>query len=413
MRRERENFMLKNKVFSHNKESTEDNEGFTQLMLYDAEIVKPILKERFLKDYIFGVGDAEESFRLYCGAFGVKSDMPVKVAVLSTGGCMSNELRLKLMDSAERLFGSSVILNTQLAKAVLLILEDMSDKDIRGRLSDLTHTECTDDNILSVYSVTVPMAEIPGAFGRIKKCLEYSFYTDSFDVMCEDEIQTGADYSLLIPKYMGIERAVLSGDEKRTRALLAEFYDELERCMPPPAVAKTYCLELYVCIIRCCPAEQIETYMKGISSIRLGNSIIDIKKFITDKALEIVYINKPNELKVFSSLVKETLAIINDNISSEKLSLRWIAKNHLFTNVDYLGKVFKKEVGMNFSHYVMTKRMELAKELIIGGKKDRIYEVAERVGYGSNSQYFSQVFKKYTGISPLEYKETVRLASNQ
>ena len=92
------------------------------------------------------------------------------------------------------------------------------------------------------------------------------------------------------------------------------------------------------------------------------------------------------------------------------MSLRWLAGTILYTNVDYLGKLFKKETGKNFSHYVMEKRMELAKELIIGGKKDRIYEVAEKVGYGSNSQYFSQVFKKYTGVSPLEYKEYAKMA---
>ena len=50
------------------------------------------------------------------------------------------------------------------------------------------------------------------------------------------------------------------------------------------------------------------------------------------------------------------------------------------------------------------------KAVIIEGKKDRIYEVAEKVDYGSNSQYFSQVFKKYTGVSPLEYREFARLA---
>ena len=42
-----------------------------------------------------------------------------------------------------------------------------------------------------------------------------------------------------------------------------------------------------------------------------------------------------------------------------------------------------------------------------------IAAAAEKLGYGANSQYFSQVFKKYTGLSPLEYKESVRLTSKQ
>ena len=57
--------------------------------------------------------------------------------------------------------------------------------------------------------------------------------------------------------------------------------------------------------------------------------------------------------------------------------------------------------------------MEMAKSLILNGTQDRIYEVAEKVGYGSNSQYFSQVFKKYTGVSPLEYKEYARMLNDR
>ena len=183
--------------------------------------------------------------------------------------------------------------------------------------------------------------------------------------------------------------------------------------MPTRAVAETYCLELYVCIIRCCEAEKIDVHMKGIVSIQEGRSFSEIKEFINSKAVEIARANTPKTINIYSSLIKDTIRIIDENIGNEKLSLRWIASTILYTNVDYLGKIFKKETGMNFSHYVMEKRMELAKELIMGGKKDRIYEVAEKVGYGSNSQYFSQVFKKYTGISPLEYKEITRLSSKK
>ena len=179
--------------------------------------------------------------------------------------------------------------------------------------------------------------------------------------------------------------------------------------MPTPAVAKTHCLELYVCIIRCCETDKIDNYMKGIMYLQDAKTIGEIRSFIEEKGLEITEANTPEKRKVYSALIRDTMRIIDENVRNENLSLRWLAGTILYTNVDYLGKLFKKETGKNFSHYVMEKRMELAKETIIEGKYDRIYEIAEKVGYGSNSQYFSQVFKKYTGVSPLEYKEFAKL----
>jgi two-component system response regulator YesN len=34
----------------------------------------------------------------------------------------------------------------------------------------------------------------------------------------------------------------------------------------------------------------------------------------------------------------------------------------------------------------------------------KVFEIAEKIGYGENPQYFSQVFKKHTGFTPSEYK---------
>ena len=34
----------------------------------------------------------------------------------------------------------------------------------------------------------------------------------------------------------------------------------------------------------------------------------------------------------------------------------------------------------------------------------RSYEIAERVGLGNNPHYFSQLFRKYTGLTPTEYR---------
>ena len=254
--------------------------------------------------------------------------------------------------------------------------------------------------------------DVPDMYERLLGWMSYFFYGDGTEILYEGDFSITKNDCMIEPKYGAIERAVSSGDIEKTKGLLSYFFGSLETASPTPALAKTYCLELYVCMIRCCDVEKIDKYMKGIVEIQKLKTLCGIKEFINEKAAEIVKANAPKTTKIYSSLIKDTIRVIEENIGNENLSLRWLAGTILYTNVDYLGKLFKKETGKNFSHYVMEKRMELAKELIVGGKKDRIYEVAEKVGYGSNSQYFSQVFKKYTGVSPLEYKEYARMARN-
>ena len=48
-------------------------------------------------------------------------------------------------------------------------------------------------------------------------------------------------------------------------------------------------------------------------------------------------------------------------------------------------------------------RMEKAKELLLNGNNEKISEIAEQVGCGDNPQYFSQLFKKYAGMTPSAY----------
>lgn len=67
----------------------------------------------------------------------------------------------------------------------------------------------------------------------------------------------------------------------------------------------------------------------------------------------------------------------------------------------YTGQIFKKEMGIPFKQYLAQVRVERAKELLQSGDY-RIYEVAQMVGY-QTTQYFCNVFKKATGISPAEY----------
>lgn len=70
----------------------------------------------------------------------------------------------------------------------------------------------------------------------------------------------------------------------------------------------------------------------------------------------------------------------------------------------YFSKIFKDETGENFIEYVTNIRMEKAKELLTNSDCS-MKEICSMVGY-QDPNYFSRSFKKNTGVTPTEYKES-------
>jgi two-component system response regulator YesN len=88
----------------------------------------------------------------------------------------------------------------------------------------------------------------------------------------------------------------------------------------------------------------------------------------------------------------------------EKISLDDVA-SELHISKQYLANAFKKATGENMSLYINKLRIEKAKRMLLQSD-GRIKEIFEDVGY-SNQQYFSKVFKKITGMTIMEYKESM------
>lgn len=106
-----------------------------------------------------------------------------------------------------------------------------------------------------------------------------------------------------------------------------------------------------------------------------------------------------------SVLIGRMLDLIEKEASNPKLSLKWAARNMLYMNPDYLGKLFKQETGERFSSYVAKVRIEKAIAKMKKSKNTAIGALAEELGFGHNPKYFSLVFKKYTGFTPSEFRK--------
>ncbi|MDD3336049.1 MAG: response regulator [Eubacteriales bacterium] len=108
-------------------------------------------------------------------------------------------------------------------------------------------------------------------------------------------------------------------------------------------------------------------------------------------------------------VIQRCLDYIQGHYGDAELNLRQIAYDKLYINPDYLGKLFRKCVGVKFSEYLAQLRMENAKKLILE-TDDSIKSIAEAVGCGNSPQYFSCLFKKQYGVTPSVFAGTVRKA---
>lgn len=108
-----------------------------------------------------------------------------------------------------------------------------------------------------------------------------------------------------------------------------------------------------------------------------------------------------------NNLVENAKEIIEKNFAGD-ISLEQVAK-HVHLSPAYLSELFKKETGMSFIDYKTIIRIEHAKKLLCTPSMN-ISEISGKVGY-SDPKYFSKLFKKITGKTIFEYRKEVRSAN--
>lgn len=90
----------------------------------------------------------------------------------------------------------------------------------------------------------------------------------------------------------------------------------------------------------------------------------------------------------------------NENLPVNELAARFDM------SPNYFSSIFKKEMNQSAVNYITEYRVQKAREYLEASDWS-VVEIARKVGYEDN-QYFFRVFKKYTGLTPLQYRQTHR-----
>ncbi|MDU2674279.1 MAG: AraC family transcriptional regulator [Clostridium sp.] len=107
----------------------------------------------------------------------------------------------------------------------------------------------------------------------------------------------------------------------------------------------------------------------------------------------------------FEKINIECMKIKNyiDSHYSENITLDFLS-NLTYVNKFHLVHLFTKEMGISPINYLINKRIDESKNLL-STTNYSIRDISSIVGF-SNSSYFSQMFKKITGISPKDFRST-------
>lgn len=118
----------------------------------------------------------------------------------------------------------------------------------------------------------------------------------------------------------------------------------------------------------------------------------------TERVNRIRHGTEPTELAIaVSNYIRQHL--------SESIRVEDIAKA-LFLSRPYLSAKFKKETGETLTDFIWKEKTEEAKRLLRHSDKS-FSSIGAYLGFSSPG-HFSQVFKKYTGKTPSEYREKYR-----
>ena len=110
------------------------------------------------------------------------------------------------------------------------------------------------------------------------------------------------------------------------------------------------------------------------------------------------------EIAVNTALIEDMKSYIDEHLS-EDIDLSTLSKQFNRSS-SYISTMFKRAVDGGFNAYLNDKRIERAKGLLLDPSIS-IKEVAAASGF-YNSKYFAVVFKKNTGKTPTEYRDSTQ-----
>jgi AraC-like DNA-binding protein len=207
-------------------------------------------------------------------------------------------------------------------------------------------------------------------------------------------------------------QAVTLGQLQKENQMMGPFTDSVfeKRTADPLRNAKNYCIIMNTLLRKAAEQGGVHPiYLNRVSTdfaLRIEQmlSLSENGLLMREMFRSYCRLVRNHSLRSYSLLVQKTILLIDSDLSSD-LTLHTLAE-HQKVSSGYLATVFKRETGKTVSQYIREKRMKHAAYLL-STTHLQVQTVALHCGI-VDVQYFSKLFKGYTGKTPKEYRESAK-----
>lgn len=250
------------------------------------------------------------------------------------------------------------------------------------------------------------------SYNEAVSALSYSMIINDCHVISVDEIVDYDEKRIfgILSDINEISQSLRSGiriDYHKRVSLITEKYKK-ERLAPKLILQLTVQLimqSVYVVVDMGIPIEKLlgENYTDIYSLLEKFESVDELNDYVGDilECFSESIKQKRNTKNSNEQTMEKIMEFIHENYNLPNLSLNMLSQEFHFS-APYLSKMFKQMTETNFLDYLISLRIEKAKELL----KENDYsnsEIAQKVGY-TTYHSFMQIFKKYTGMTPSEFR---------
>ena len=251
--------------------------------------------------------------------------------------------------------------------------------------------------------------ESPVGINRMAASEIYGGILDTPSVYRQMEIQSdahsdGFDISPVIEEAL---KQIQNGNEKEGAGLLQEAFHRICVLQAEPAVKCELLRKQFDILVRklandkiMLPEDMLEDY--GMLSDNNSPDFLTLDEKLRGLVSQACMMWSLNFEKKNNKYILKTIDYIAGHYSDPGLSLEGIA-DELGIHANYLSRLFKESMGINFTAYLSQFRIEQAARLL-RERGIQVKHVAEMTGFGSQ-QNFIKVFKKYTQMTPGQYQQ--------